>query len=304
MSKSHFPIERILSIILGIFFSVSAYGKLFDAVGFAELIASYGFDYLSFLSPVFIALEVAVGISLILDFKTKYFALVSAGLLTLFTLAFAYGYFVNGIEDCGCFGSIDELKTNPVISFIRNFILIGLALFIWKKNDDVVVTKFKIGIVTIVTLAGTFLSFHSYLAEPASVKEIKNSKITNSGLQHPILKNYIDTHPDSTYMVILIGYGCPHCHNNAPNVAGYLEEGVVDRVVALGYQPEGTNYKAEWYNNIDWPYETWDVDIHIARAVIAESLPTTYIIKNNRIEITLDGIIYPVEMFKSYYPDF
>ena len=123
---------NIYSVIVGMLFIISGFGKAIDTAGFSNLINQYGLGYLMVLSPLIVVFEILLGILLVLLINPRFFAMISFWMLTVFTALFAFAHFKYGVNNCGCFGT---LYTNlpPVFSFIRNFILIGMSLIVWIK---------------------------------------------------------------------------------------------------------------------------------------------------------------------------
>lgn len=61
-----------------------------------------------------------------------------------------FGYFMWGIEDCGCFG--DWFTLSPTVTFIRNALIIIGALFVWQKavETNKPSKKWKLVLLTII----------------------------------------------------------------------------------------------------------------------------------------------------------
>ena len=115
---------EIYSLISGIVFLISGIAKAIDISVFSNVITQYGFENLQFISPIIIMTEVSVGLLLIFQVWQKWTAFSGAFLVTCFTVVYAYGLIFKGIEDCGCFGKITTLNTSPIVTFLRNSILL------------------------------------------------------------------------------------------------------------------------------------------------------------------------------------
>src|ERR1035437_4601779 len=115
------------SMIIGVLFIISGLGKAVDVAGFTTLIGQYGLAFFAPLAPVIILFEILLGLSLLLLFNPKRDSIVAHCMLIIFTLLFAFAHFVYKVNDCGCFGAIRNTNFPPIISFIRNFILIGMS---------------------------------------------------------------------------------------------------------------------------------------------------------------------------------
>ena len=81
-------ILKVYSIIIGVLFIISGLGKVIDTSGFSNLISQYGLGYLMILSPIIVVFEILLGLFLVLLINPKFYAMISFGLLTIFTALF------------------------------------------------------------------------------------------------------------------------------------------------------------------------------------------------------------------------
>ena len=96
-----------------------------NSAGFGELISSYGLPVFSITAPLIIAAELAVGLGLVLFWAPRKTALAGLVMLIAFSAAFFYANVIHGVEDCGCFGSL-ETNLPAWTTYVRNAILIAL----------------------------------------------------------------------------------------------------------------------------------------------------------------------------------
>jgi len=282
---------KIYSIVLGIFFLISGFGKITDSFSFAILIQQYGFKSLMFLSPFIAILEVMLGLFLLLTIYVKRSAQISFFLLLIFTTAFAYGYFVNGIEDCGCFGTIKKLSTPPLLSFIRNFILLLISLLVWIKYplENFSLKGWKQIVVMVIASISFFssgLTFNLLYVKNVVVQK-KEKAPKSKYIKKTTLNNFVNTHPDSTYVIFAFSYSCPHCLNSIENVNKYVENGVVDKVIGLGTGSE--EQKSEFYEYFKPKFEVR----HLERkdfATISTKVPIIFFVKNDSIKFIINNV--------------
>lgn len=139
-------ITSILRILLGIMFLISAGLKCYP-IEFFELVIQdtvYPSAALSvYLSRFIIGLEFFIGWALIFGWKARFWLLISAILLIVFTIQNFILYLNQGNEgNCGCFGIF--LRFTPLESLLKNLIFLfvnGFVLFFsgfdygikWKK---------------------------------------------------------------------------------------------------------------------------------------------------------------------------
>ncbi len=128
-------LARISGLILGCLWAIAAVPKLMDAQTFAESIRNYqllppwSIGPLARILPV---LELVISVALITGILQQGAALLSIGLLTVFSIAMLQAM-ARGIDlSCGCFGAAIEAPVSWW-NISRNLILMGLALLVlWK----------------------------------------------------------------------------------------------------------------------------------------------------------------------------
>lgn len=126
---------------VGILFIISGLIKLNDPTGFSIKLEEYFVLFgLTFLNPlvltlsVFIcALEVILGVALLLSLRNKLTAWLLLILIVFFTILTGYSAISGKVTDCGCFG--DAIKLTPWQSFIKDVILLVLILIIFKSKE-------------------------------------------------------------------------------------------------------------------------------------------------------------------------
>ncbi len=128
--------KYILRVIVGIVFIISSIAKLlsidsFELYIFGFELFSLGFSYLA--ARLVIAMELALGIFLIINIDSKFIYWVAMTVLSGFTLFLALLAFAGNEENCNCFGEFVNL--NPVQSIIKNIILIAILLLSSKLSS-------------------------------------------------------------------------------------------------------------------------------------------------------------------------
>jgi len=135
-------ILRIISrIIVGLVFVFSGFVKAVDPLGstykFTDYFNAFGLEIFVFLAlPLAIllsAIELVIGISLLLGYRMKFTSfvlLVFMAFFTLLTLALAI---YNPVTDCGCFG--DALILTNWQTLLKNIVLMGFTLVIFAGRN-------------------------------------------------------------------------------------------------------------------------------------------------------------------------
>jgi len=272
-------ISKICPIMLGIVFLVSAFSKSFDMYQFVIKVAEYGFPKLHFIAPLIVSFEYILGVSLIFNIRLKWVSIVGIVFVSFLTLVFLYGWLFKGIQDCGCFGHISFMNTTPVLTLIRNAVIIVLfALILWSGENSMELSIFVIMAFTLVIGVGEFISGYSYthsLRVDSTPKEFTPVTQSEFGLD-----KIIHTSTDSTYLVFLFSYSCPHCINSVGNLMLYQSSGLVDRIIGITPTPSVENDVVQSL----FPPST---EIHYISkeemAILTKEIPTTLLIRNDSI---------------------
>lgn len=131
----------IAQIILGCTFIFSGLVKGIDPMGTAikisEYASSFGFALpeagATFLAVALNTIEGLLGFCLILGVTPRLTGGLSLLVMSTMTLLTLYIVIYNPVKDCGCFG--DALKISNTQTFIKNLILLPLALLLWVKRS-------------------------------------------------------------------------------------------------------------------------------------------------------------------------
>lgn len=128
----------ICRIVVGVIFILSGFVKLVDPIGFSYKLEEYFspevfdvpflYDLALPMATLFCALEIMLGIFLLLGIFKKFTTWCLLGLILFFTFLTFYSAYFNKVTDCGCFG--DALKLTPWQSFYKDLFLLILILII------------------------------------------------------------------------------------------------------------------------------------------------------------------------------
>lgn len=145
-------------ILTGVVFVFSGLIKANDPVGFGYKLQEYfhvlGLQFLNgsavTIAVVICSLEVLLGGLLLLGFWRKWVARGLLALILFFTFLTFYSAFFEVVTSCGCFG--DAIPLTPWQSFIKDLILLGLILIIfknWQQIRPVTTDSYTKSIVTV-----------------------------------------------------------------------------------------------------------------------------------------------------------
>ncbi len=86
------------------------------------------------LSLLIIGLEIMAGAALLTGWKPRAVTGLLLLLIVFFTFLTGYAYWSGKFKNCGCFG--DCLPISPLVSFLKDLVLLGMILFLfWKKKN-------------------------------------------------------------------------------------------------------------------------------------------------------------------------
>ncbi|MFC0186230.1 hypothetical protein SAMN04515674_11877 [Pseudarcicella hirudinis] len=143
-------IAQFSRVLVGIVFIFSGLIKLNDPVGteikleeyfdvFAtDFVWSAGFwhslvPYALFISVFMCALEVILGVALLVSYRLKFTSWVLLAMVIYFAFLTFYSAYYNKVTDCGCFG--ETIKLKPWTSFWKDIILMFFILIIlWQRK--------------------------------------------------------------------------------------------------------------------------------------------------------------------------
>lgn len=162
----------IVRIIVGALFIFSGLIKLNDPLGFSYKLEEY-FEvfHLSFLNPtaVFLsiflcALEVILGVFLLMGISSKKVVRGLLFLIVFFTFLTFYSAAFDVVKSCGCFG--DAIPLTPWQSFTKDLILLILIIYIYFKRQliqPITYQKSKKTAISSITIGLTLLfGFYTY----------------------------------------------------------------------------------------------------------------------------------------------
>jgi len=112
-------------------------------------------SYSLYFSVLFCALEVLLGLAMLIGYEIRLTVIITALLIAFFTFLTGYSAYFNKVTDCGCFG--DFLKLEPWTSFKKDLVLslcVAILILGWKHNKALFISAkghLVMGILTLVT---------------------------------------------------------------------------------------------------------------------------------------------------------
>jgi hypothetical protein len=279
---------KIYAIIIGIVFLISGFGKAFATSGFSYLIIQYGWGAVSDIALLIIAAEIIAGLLFVFHIELKKTGFAAILLLTAFTFIYAYGYFFMDIEDCGCFGSVSVLNTSFIFTLIRNAVLLYMSIDVYKNGHHIIssLTRWKIIFITAVLSVASFISGLTYNNDDMIDFGSQKNQYTGKSVHNSVLKDFVSTSKDSTYLVFAFIHTCSHCLNSIENLKQYEPSGIVDKVIAVTLKD---SVKERFFINTFHPnfaIQTYDPQTLLR---LTNNFPAAYYIKNDTVKLEIRG---------------
>ncbi len=276
-------IVHLTRIFVGAMFVFSGFVKLVDPIGsqykFEEYFGASVLN-LEFLIPyalpfsiVLIIVEIMLGVSLLLGYKSKRTIWSLLGITTLFLFLTWYSAYYNKVTDCGCFG--DAIKLTPWETFWKNVILIGLILLLLIRVQNVreiFPKKLNAFLILVALVSFSYITFHVLNHLPiidfrayAVGKNIKEGmKYPEDGSIPPVHDFMLedtqnDLAPEILAMdkvLLVIVYNASKSYNK-----GFAEvKKIADKAITKGYNVYGVSASFEddlilIQNNYDLPFD-------------------------------------------------
>ncbi len=276
-------IVHLSRIFVGAMFIFSGFVKLVDPIGSQYKFEEYfseGVLNLEFLIPyalpfsiLLIIVEIMLGVSLLLGYKSKITTLSLLGITTIFLFLTWYSAYYNKVTDCGCFG--DAIKLTPWETFWKNVILIGLILFllIGVKNIKALFSKrINTSLMILSFVSFLFITFHVLNHLPIiDFRAYAVGKNITEGMQFPedgsvppvhdfmLEDTQNDLAPEILKMdkvLLVIVYNASKSDNK-----GFIDiKYIADKAISKGYNVYGVSASFEddlilIQNNYDLPFD-------------------------------------------------
>ena len=278
---------NIIRIALGIVFLISGFSKAYDTDYFGNIMASYGIEELYVFAPLVIFTELLLGLALVFKIYTRYVAALTMILILILSAIYAYGSIMVGVKDCGCFGHIPFVSEASWFVYLRNILLFGGAVYIFKKHLPANTTRIQLSVYCIsalVVFAGAFVCGKTFKWHTKKARQ--SDRFEAVALSRHTLSNFVKTSPDSTYLVTVFSYTCPHCLNSIGNMEQYERFGVVDHVIGIAV--ENSTAENEFLNvfNPSFPVNSYPLKM-ISK--LSTEFPVSYFIKRDSIVGMMTG---------------
>lgn len=280
-------LQNISIYTIGIVFLISALGKAWNVLYFQSIIHSYGFPYLDLIAPLIIIIELVLAFLFVVKWRVKTLSMCSIVILLFFTAVYSYGYYKQGISDCGCFGVITLQSTSPVFVYARNILLILLANIIYFTKEDTIEkwTNARWTIFCVLVALFSFrmgMTFHPTIFLPMPQHPLEGKSISETSL-----KEYVPQ--DKSALVLCYGYECSHCLNTMENFLATQRCGITDTIIAIAVvrkEAEIDSLRRKFY---EYYPQIGRLEVNIDSIPEITLFPTSLLIENDTIRQVLEG---------------
>ena len=124
-------LQLALRIILGMFFILSAFAKIYDPFTFGKALKAYAFLPQSWIAPLTLIIPYAVfilGMALLIKLYEKPTLLLLIAMMLLFTAVSAYRYYTDDVSDCGCYAKFLTRQNDWKLIMENTLIIVLLAV--------------------------------------------------------------------------------------------------------------------------------------------------------------------------------
>lgn len=186
-------IANVCRVFVGVLFVVSGFVKIVDPIGTAIKLEEYFVVFSSNFSPLFeffipyaltlsvfiTALEIILGVALLLLFQVQTTIYLLFAQIAFFTILTFYSAFTGEVTDCGCFG--DAMPLTPWQSFSKDAVLMVLIIILFLyRNKFTSVLDTKKGVLAMAFTTVACLVFAKYNLDHLPVIDFRPYKIGNN----------------------------------------------------------------------------------------------------------------------------
>ncbi len=185
-------LTNIIRLLVGVLFIISGFVKIVDPTGTAIKFEEYFYVFEAnfasffgllvpaamFFSVTLTALEIVLGIAIIIRYKSNLTAWALLALIVIFTILTGYSAVTNEVTDCGCFG--DAVKLTPNQSFIKDIVLTLLIAYLFVMRKSYAKKDTKTGHIAIALGTSACLFFAYYNLAHLPVIDFRQYKVGNN----------------------------------------------------------------------------------------------------------------------------
>jgi len=292
-----------IRILVFLLFLVSGIAKMFPLWAFEKQLVDLGFATwcsAPYFVRMLIALELAIGIAILQKYHLKKIVFPTAiSLLIIFSIHLAIEMYRHGAlnGNCGCFGQLIDMS--PLAAFIKNMIMIGLLIYLYRiisaeekgkqKSIYLILILFssllfmfilfpfspcrqKINLEETIIKVDSAQNKQPSSASPVAAENNRKKttqnksvvsepkKVTSRFAEYSTFGNKQVNLDEGKKIVCLFAAGCDHCRTVAKAICGLSEKDNFPKVYIL-FMDEETTLIADFFKETGcvFPYQVIDV---------------------------------------------
>lgn len=218
------------SVVLGLLFLIAGASKSLDPWSFHVTLPDYGITgvartFVALLTP---AIEVVLGLALLLRWQTRRASLVAALALAVFLVLIGWGWWRGSLVDCGCFGAM--LKRSPGEAFAIDSAFLLVAVAVWRgARGEAERGRFAHRWRVVVSVLAGGVSLAATIA--LFLVGATGIRATLEAARHPEMAA-VDLEVGE-HLLYLFHPECPQCARMSPRVAEYSQTPALPAVVGF-----------------------------------------------------------------------
>ncbi|MEH1815622.1 MAG: MauE/DoxX family redox-associated membrane protein [Nostoc sp.] len=210
-----YEIGKICLFLVGSIFVITGIAKVLEPWKFITHIASLDLvklQWIKSVSLIFIALETALGIALILQVLPDLTILGSVIILFGLSLLTYWSTSTGKTKDCGCYNGLLEISPNTSLLLNALYILLLIFAWVYRTHENTVLWQYILTIISFI-VSGALASgqIEYYIINGRPYFDLTSLKV-NRQWQSQWLEGAIDVSQGSK-IVVFLSPECPQCKN-------------------------------------------------------------------------------------------
>lgn len=229
---------RLLRVLLGVVFVVSAVAKLVAIDSFELYIFSYGFVPLNVtfvLARLCIAGEALLAVMIVTGWWRRWVNLAVLAVLLLFSVFLCYAALSGRDDSCQCMGRLADMP--PAVSLLKNAALIVATLFVMKLERGGEESRWPAARKVVVTLAvavGLTVAVFTISVPDSWMFGEEEMLYDKELLQETVKERGLD---DGHKLVAFVTPGCPYCKMSREKIGMIAKRHDLDTTAIVYIEP-------------------------------------------------------------------
>jgi hypothetical protein len=192
--------------------------------------------------------------------------------------------------------------------YLRNGLLLILSYFLYDSVEPpksrtspvhyALISVLVIVVLTVVWVNTDFKQYTQKLPYSRTTIDEYHDSFIHQNIRETIFDGYVKTTKDSSYLVFIFSFDCPHCIVSAIHLNDYVKNGVIDKIVAI---TSGSRAEERFFNeNVPVQFDYLKIK-HIEMNQITGFYPLSFYVENDTIQFKVKGTLPDFKRFKDLY---